>query len=105
IGFLLSMIAGRAAILRYGQEVTLSARPVDPRDLLRGDHVVLGTNISSIPVGLFDEARPLREAVRARTVFVRLREGEGGIWQPVAARYGEPPAPEPAPGEVDIRGR
>ena len=104
IGFLASMIAGRAAILRNGQEVLLQARPADPRDLLRGDYVVLGTNISSIPVSLFDEARPLREEARARTVFVRLREGDGGIWRPVAARYGERPEPEPVEGEVDIRG-
>ena len=41
IGFLVSMIAGRASILRTGQEVLLDVRPIDPRDLLRGDYVIL----------------------------------------------------------------
>ena len=42
IGFLSWIIAGRAAILRDGQEVLLKVEPVDPRDLLRGDYVRAG---------------------------------------------------------------
>ena len=34
IAFLSWIIAGRAAILRDGQEVLLKVEPVDPRDLL-----------------------------------------------------------------------
>ena len=104
IGFLASMIAGRAAILRNGQEIVLRSSPVDPRDLLRGDYVVLSYNVSSIPVSLFAEARPLREDVQDRTVFVRLREGDGGIWHATAARYGQPPEQPPVEGEVDVKG-
>jgi uncharacterized membrane-anchored protein len=104
IGFLVSMIAGRAAILRDGREVVLQVRPVDPRDLLRGDYVTIGYNVSTVPVSLF-AARP-DEALRGagETVFVRLAPGEDGIWQPVAARYGEPPEASASPDEVDIRG-
>ena len=46
IAFLSWMIAGRAAILRDGREVLLKVEPVDPRDLLRGDYVVLTYEIT-----------------------------------------------------------
>lgn len=104
IGFLFSMIAGRAAILRSGTEIVLEVRPIDPRDLLRGDYVVLGYNITSVPVSLFPEPPSGEERRREKTVFVRLAPGEDGIWQAIAARYDEPPAARPGEGEVDIRG-
>ena len=109
IGFLAWMIAGRAAVLRHGREVTLAVEPVDPRDLLRGDHVVLGYNISRVPAGLFQAGLfPAEEAAASsgeeRTVHVRLKRGADGVWQPVAAGFGVPPAPAAADDEVDIRG-
>lgn len=99
IGFLSSMIAGRAAILRDGSEVVLKVEPIDPRDLLRGDYVVLSYAISSLPAELF--AEPPADGA---TVFVRLKAQDDGFWQPVAARIGAPPEPAPTAGEVDIRG-
>lgn len=104
IGFLASMIAGRASILRSGQEVMLSVQPVDPRDLLRGDYVTISYNISSVPTNLFAERPQDDRNGRDRTVFVRLKPGEGGIWEPVAARYDARPEPAAAGGEVDIQG-
>jgi uncharacterized membrane-anchored protein len=101
--FLGSMIAGRAAILRNGQVVTLEVQPVDPRDLLRGDYVVLGYNISAIHKTLF--AEPLPETIEGEhDVYVRLEEGEAGIWMPVAASFDEPLQAAPGKGQIDIRG-
>lgn len=106
IAFLVSMIAGRAAVLRNGQEVVLSVEPVDPRDLLRGDYVILTYNISRLPVALFS-GPPTQEAGdrRGRTLFVRLKADEEGVFQPIAARFDARPEPAPAEGEVDIRGQ
>ncbi len=104
IGFLASMIAGRAAVLRNGQEVTLAVEPVDPRDLLRGDYVVLGYNIGRVPADLFPEEQPRSVPGDGRAVHVRLRADENGIWQPVAASFDAPPSAMAAEGEVDIRG-
>ena len=106
IAFLVSMIAGRAAVLRNGQEVMLSVEPVDPRDLLRGDYVMLTYNISRLPVGLLSESVE-QDAPDAndRTVFVRLKADEDGIFQPIGARYGEKLQSAPGEGEVDIRGQ
>lgn len=104
IGFLASMIASRAAILRNGAVVTLEVRPVDPRDLLRGDYVILSYNISNLPTEIF-EARPDgTEWDDRRPVHVRLRPGDDGVWQPVAARYGAVPAAAPEAGDVDMQG-
>lgn len=102
MGILSSMILSRASMLRSGQEVTLRVQPVDPRDLLRGDYVILGYDISSLPAELFEG---LAEADAAeQTVFVRLRPGEEGLAQPVAARYGAPPRAEKQVHDVDMRG-
>jgi uncharacterized membrane-anchored protein len=102
IGVLSSMILGRASVLRDGQEVTLEVRPVDPRDLLRGDYVVLGYDISILAAPLFEGQGTADPS--ERSVYVRLRQGDDGIAVPVAARFGAPPQGEPRPGEIDIRG-
>lgn len=104
IGVLVWSISARAYILRTGQEVMLTVQPIDPRDLLRGDYVILGYNISRVPAELFAERPGGTERADERPVFVRLREGEDGIWQAVAARYGERPAQPAADGEIDIKG-
>jgi len=107
IGILSWMIVGRATILRDGREVVLEVQPVDPRDLLRGDYVRLGYNVSSLPAELFGEAgmttepEPLADGL---VVFVRLRAGADGVWQAVAAARGAPPPAAPQPGDVDMRG-
>jgi uncharacterized membrane-anchored protein len=106
IGILGSMILSRAAILQNGQEIVLKVLPVDPRDLLRGDYVRLDYNISSVPVELFEGVDPAADAADLETdaVFVRVRQGEEGIWEAVAARFAEPPQAPAAEGDVDIRG-
>lgn len=104
IGFLVFMIAGRASILRSGTEVTLQVEPVDPRDLLRGDYVVLGYNISRIPTSILINQEDAASNGEDRVVFVRLRADESGIWQPVAASYDAQLPEEAATGEVDIKG-
>lgn len=88
IGFLYSMISGRAAILRDGEVVVLQVAPIDPRDLLRGDYVTLGYDISTLSLSLFEGDAP----ERGDAVHVALEPGEdGGPWRPVSARVGAPP--------------
>ena len=52
------MIEGRASILRSGTEVLLKTAPVDPRDLLRGDYVILTYDISTISTTSITGTRP-----------------------------------------------
>lgn len=103
IAVLGSMIWGRAAILRSGTEVVLEVRPIDPRDLLRGDYVIVGYTISGLDKSLF--AGPMPESYSGpHTVFVRLKEGAGGLWEAVSARFEGAAATVAAAGEIDMRG-
>ena len=74
---LMGMIAGKAISHRTGDLILLRVVPVDPRDLFRGDYIILGYEISRIPPrgidGLpvprrWDNARDWQ----GRTVYVRL---------------------------------
>jgi len=73
-----SMIEGRASILRSGTEVLLKTAPVDPRDLLRGDYVILTYDISTISTTSVTGARP--EAGSLAQLHVRLKPGPDGYW-------------------------
>jgi uncharacterized membrane-anchored protein len=96
---LILMVADRVRILREGREVTLQTRPVDPRDLLRGDYVVLGYDISQLPAGAL-AGQPTAE--RNPVVFVKLAPNADGLYQAVSVHA--EPVTVTAP-EVLIRGR
>lgn len=103
IAFLSWMIAGRAAILRNGQEVLLKVEPIDPRDLLRGDYVRLGYEIRNVPVKLVANAPAGEFVTEEGPIFVRLGRDADGYWRPRSAALRQPDGQPPA-GEVDIRG-
>ena len=104
IGFLSWMIAGRAAILRDGKEVLLKVEPVDPRDLLRGDYVRLGYEISRIPVEMI-ENRPQGETTTEEgPIVVRLKKDADGYWRAKSAWFSTDPTGV-GPDEVDIVGQ
>ncbi|MDQ2635104.1 MAG: GDYXXLXY domain-containing protein [Pseudomonadota bacterium] len=104
IGFLSWMIAGRAAVLREGQEVLLKVEPIDPRDLLRGDYVRLNYEIRDVPVKLVENAPPGEFVAENGSVFVRLGKDPDGYWRVRLARLGEPSTTAVGPDEIDIRG-
>lgn len=58
--------------LASGRVVRLETVPVDPRDFLRGDYVVLRYKISSIPDSLFVDGIPDKNT-KGKTVYVLLR--------------------------------
>lgn len=72
------MIEGRASILRSGTEVLLKTAPVDPRDLLRGDYVILTYDVSTVPTAVITGARP--SPVDYVPLNVRLKPGAEGFW-------------------------
>lgn len=66
-----------------GKIILLETRPVDPRDLLRGDYVILNYKISDVPWSLFSP--PLtNELPLGSTVFVGL-EPRGKFFEAVRA--------------------
>ena len=96
---LMLMVADRMQILREGTEVTLQTQLVDPRDLLRGDYVVLGYDISQLAAGAL-AGQPTAE--RNPIVFVKLAPTANGLYEAVSVHAA--PVPVAAP-QVLIRGR
>jgi uncharacterized membrane-anchored protein len=92
-GLILAMILPRAAILRNGQEVRLEIAPVDPRDLFRGDYVVLAYRIGTVDLPQDATA----SFTRGQQVFVTLRPDAGNKSRAVAIS-----AERPAVSGTDI---
>ena len=91
------MVVDRVRILREGTEVTLQTRPVDPRDFLRGDYVVLAYDISWVAAGALKDTPSW-----GKGVYVRLAPKADGFFEAVSA-HTEPVAV--GSGEVLIQGR
>jgi uncharacterized membrane-anchored protein len=72
---LVGMIALRAVPLVFGQTVLVRVEPVDPRDLFRGDYVILSYGFSRVPQegidGLQENERRWSK-LEGRTVYVPL---------------------------------
>jgi uncharacterized membrane-anchored protein len=81
IALIAMMVVDRVNILRSGTDVTLQTRPVDPRDFLRGDYVVLGYDISSVPAGALEGQR---SAGKGAAVYVKLAPNHDGFYQAVS---------------------
>jgi uncharacterized membrane-anchored protein len=99
VALLTVMVIDRIQILREGTEVTLQTRAVDPRDLLRGDYVALGYDISQLPAGAL-----LNQPAGARNpeVYVKLAPNRDGVYEAVSVHTDAVPVTSP---EVLIRGR
>ncbi len=98
---LLALPVKPALISLLGTEVTLAARPVDPRDLFRGDYVALSFEIESVPVELFQpekDSTPEQSVSRRSEWFVTLKEDADGLWRPGIAA-------EKSAGEPSLKGR
>jgi uncharacterized membrane-anchored protein len=80
------LVIDRALLIRNGKEIRLAVVPVDPRDLLRGDYVILNFPISRL---MSDEV-PGGDAVYwDDTVYVSLAETADG-WQATAVSHVPP---------------
>jgi uncharacterized membrane-anchored protein len=79
-GLILATVVQRAGILRSGQEVRLELTPVDPRDLFRGDYVVLNYRIGTVDMPK-DVTTPF---TRGQQVFVTVRPDENNKSRAVA---------------------
>lgn len=99
VALLAVMIVDRVRVLRDGVEVTLQTRPVDPRDFLRGDYVVLGYDITQLPTG---SLRDQPSGERHPLVYVKLAPNPDGVYQAVSVHAAPVAVTSP---EVLIRGR
>jgi uncharacterized membrane-anchored protein len=81
VALIAAMVFDRARILRDGSEIMLQTRPVDPRDFLRGDYVVLSYDISSLPARAL-QGKPAPG--RRPTVYVKLAPKADGFYEALA---------------------
>ncbi len=82
-----------------GREIVLESRPVDPRDPLRGDHVILGY--------VAEDLRHLQapQVPTGATVHV-LFEDRGRFWEPVdVSGFGHPPLEDWDDDQAWVRAR
>jgi uncharacterized membrane-anchored protein len=99
------MIAGNSIPNRGAGVVLLRVVPVDPRDLFRGDYVILGYDITRVPPdGVAGLPHPMVQSNalewKGRTVYVTLEpEGDGQHY-----RGGPVGATPPSPGTKFIQG-
>jgi len=100
VAVLVAMIAVRAMPLVFGDTILLRVVPVDPRDLFRGDYVILSYDFSRrSPQGIegLSQAGDSRDkAWQGRTVYVSLvPDADGRYWRadkvsisrPTSGRY------------------
>ena len=73
---MVAMIGGNVVPFLGAQTVLLRVAPVDPRDLMRGDYVILSYEISRVPSNL--RLNKLGGAPDDRTVYVSLVPEEDG---------------------------
>lgn len=90
-----SLIWHRITLLQDGTEVVLKTAPLDPRDLLRGYYVRLNYAISTLRLDRLEghKADPsdLRIGYRKNDyVFVELKRGEKGFWDPYYVHRSRP---------------
>lgn len=101
------MVVDRVRLLQSGREIVLAIRPVDPRDLFKGDYARLGFDISRLDPALVGEpavhADRRDASARPETVYVTLEEQPDRTWKPVAAGPARPT--RLAANQVVIRGQ
>ena len=86
-GLILAMVLERASILRNGTTIRLATVPVDPRDLFRGDYVVLSYEIGTLNLTRLGVTTAVE---RNQIIHVGLRARPDGKAEPVKlAREGD----------------
>jgi uncharacterized membrane-anchored protein len=98
--WLLGTAAMQEHALATGKVILLETRRVDPRDLLRGDYLILNYTISDVPVNLFSP--PVKKDLPYGTkVFVALAPGTNRFYEVTRAGTNEL---APAANEILLRG-
>jgi uncharacterized membrane-anchored protein len=88
VAWVLGTVATQEHRLRSAPTVLLETQPVDPRDLLRGDYVILNYKISQIPLKLF--APTQTEALPAGCAVYVVIERRGQFHEAVSASLALP---------------
>lgn len=94
------IVVNRDHLLKNGREMVIQVQPLDPRDLFRGDYVILGYPITQIAVAEGELPAGLEKGM---TFYAVLKPSEGDNWT-VARISTSYPADVSAP-DIVLRGR
>lgn len=98
--YLMGTVIVSEQALAKGKIALLETLPIDPRDLLRGDYIVLNYKISEIPLDLFSPAQ--NEPLPNGKVVYAILAPRGDYYEVVRASLERP---EPSGREVVVHGR
>jgi uncharacterized membrane-anchored protein len=76
---LFKMVYDRDRQIKSGREITIAVKPLDPRDIFRGDYVTLGYDISSLDTSNVS-AQTFKDYERGSVAYVTLTPGPDGKW-------------------------
>jgi len=99
--WLLATVATQEFALGRGRVILLETERVDPRDLLRGDYLILNYKISNVPGNLFSPSVKNDLAPNTK-IFVALAPSRNGFYEITRASTNDL---APAPGEVCLMGK
>lgn len=86
---LATMVYGRVSLLRDGREIVADVIPVDPRDLFRGDYVILGYAFGG-------QVAVPKETHQGDKVYVTLKPTAPGQWEVVSTSLSREHPADPA---------
>jgi len=100
-----AMLIMRLSIVMFGQTVQLRVIPVDPRDFLRGDYVILSYDFTR-PQGRIQGLASIWPGEhKGRTVFVTIEpEGDGTHWRMTAMSVTRPTSGTYLQGKINEYG-
>lgn len=100
---LFDMVFARDRLLKSGQEITLAVRPLDPRDIFRGDFVTLGYEISTLKKSTTETDPDFNGFSVGSPAYVTLALASDGKW--TETHVGSQYPSKVGPGEVILKGR
>lgn len=89
--------------LQSGRELTLAVRPVDPRDLFRGDYVTLGYDIGTLKKSSTESDPEFSGLTAGDDVFVTMSPKPEGGW--TETHVGSAYPSKVAPADIVLKGR
>jgi uncharacterized membrane-anchored protein len=103
IAALIYMVWSRVDLLSHGREITVDVIPVDPRDIFRGDYVVLGYPFANPQTGVDAETVTLPKGTHMNAAVYVTIGPDGSSWKRIAIDREYPAAV--APENVVLKGR
>ena len=101
--FLSWMVWERVSLLKHGREIVLPVQPLDPRDMFRGDYVILGYPISTINHLIAKDGALLEDFHTGSNIYVTMTPDAGTGWKMTAKSAAYPATV--APSDVVLKGR